>query len=154
MTVFKFSDTSSLNSDFITFHDQVFSKQPFMVFVVAPEWCGHCQRMEKDLNDFLEQEANSSANIVYFSDVAYNHLVSSHRDNKITMTLESVMNGYPTIAAFEPTKEAAMSIHEFPSDKARDKAAFEQFKKQHLKVKANLKASLQKETKPKTKKTK
>lgn len=130
MTVFHFDEASDLNSSFVTFHDRVFAKQPFILIVVAPDWCGHCKAMEPELTKFLQSEKKTNDNIVYFTDRAYNHLVNDHGDNKVAKTLKSLVNGYPSITAVEAKKTDAINVHEL--DKPRTQAGLKAFKKKHL----------------------
>ena len=129
--MFQFNSPSDFNSDFIKFHDHVFAQQPFILIVVAPKWCGHCIAMEADLQKFMQAEQKTKENIVYFTDEAYDHLVSSHGDNKVAKTLKSVVSGYPSIAAVKAKQDNAINVHEM--DEPRTKAGLDSFKKKHLK---------------------
>ena len=68
---------------------------------------------------------------MYFTDEAYDHLVSSHGDNKVAKTLKSVVNGYPSIAAVKAKQDNAINVHEM--DEPRTKAGLDSFKKKYLK---------------------
>lgn len=138
MTVFKF-DSSSLGNDFVDFYNNVYSKQPFLLIVIAPTWCGHCIAMEKDLNMFLnDQRRHPHEHVAVLTDEALDHLINEHGQMDITKALKSIVNGYPSISYVEAKKRVyddnkkvkdELNIHEL--DEPRTREGLRKFQKKH-----------------------